>query len=222
VLIFCLVKHFDIFLDGGYLAMSRLFPKSIKAVVFDLDNTLVSSTLNFSEIREQLGCPDNEDLLEFVGKLSGGDRLSANQTILDHELADALSATKLPGTDELLNLLSSLGIPVAIVTRNCELAANLKLKHTQLDIPIVLTREHHKAKPAPDALYHLSDQWGMPTENMLYVGDYIYDLQTAQNANTMSCLVSYGKKLTFSHLADVVVCDLLELVAIIDRQAKAA
>jgi len=202
--------------------MSRLFPSAIKAVVFDLDNTLVSSSLDFSNIREQIGCPSNEDLLDYVDSLTGGDKLAANQIILDHELNDALSATKLTGTDEILALLSSLGMPVAIVTRNCQLAASLKLKHTQLDIPLVLTRENHRAKPAPDALIHLSDEWGLPTTNMLYVGDYIYDLQTAQNANTMSCLVSYGKKLAFSHMADIVVHDLLELVAIIDKQAKAA
>lgn len=32
----------------------------IKAVVFDLDNTLVSSDMNFGELRQQLGCPQSE------------------------------------------------------------------------------------------------------------------------------------------------------------------
>jgi len=38
----------------------------IRAIIFDLDNTLVSCELNFSQLRQQLGCPQEIDLLCFV------------------------------------------------------------------------------------------------------------------------------------------------------------
>lgn len=37
--------------------------EAIKGVIFDLDGTLVSSELNFSLIKAQVGCPADQDLL---------------------------------------------------------------------------------------------------------------------------------------------------------------
>lgn len=79
------------------------------------------------------------------------------------------------------------------------------------NIPILLTREEHKAKPAPDALLHIASHWQIPPENLLYVGDYLYDLQAAQNAKTMSCLVTYGKTISYANLATIEVNNLTEL-----------
>lgn len=180
-------------------------------VIFDLDNTLVSSSLNFDCIRESLGCAKEIDLLDFVDSLPENKKIAANKVLVDYEISDALSASKLAGTDELLALLSNLSIPCAIVTRNCKQAALIKLNNNNIDVPILLTREDHKAKPAPDALLHLAQYWNTPPENLLYVGDYLYDLQAAQNANTMSCLVTYAKALSYASLANIVVNDLSEL-----------
>ena len=180
-------------------------------VIFDLDNTLVSSSLNFDNIREALGCSKDIDLLNFVDSLPKQQSIDAHQVLIDYEINDAFSANKLAGTDELLALLSKLSIPCAIVTRNCREAALIKLQNNNIDVPILLTREDHKAKPAPDALLHLAQYWNTPPKNLLYVGDYLYDLQAAQNANTMSCLITYAKSLSYAELADIVVDDLTEL-----------
>ncbi|TWX64769.1 HAD family hydrolase [Colwellia demingiae] len=188
-----------------------LLTHKLLGVIFDLDNTLVSSSLNFDCIRESLGCAKEIDLLDFVDSLPENKKIAANKVLVDYEISDALSASKLAGTDELLALLSKLSIPCAIVTRNCKQAALIKLNNNNIDVPILLTREDHKAKPAPDALLHLAQYWNTPPENLLYVGDYLYDLQAAQNANTMSCLVTYAKALSYASLANIVVNDLSEL-----------
>lgn len=180
-------------------------------VIFDLDNTLVSSSLNFDKIKYNLGCPKDTDLLDFVEDLPQKQKINANKLLIKYETIDALNATKLTGTDELLALLSELDIPCAIVTRNCHQAALLKIQQNSIDIPTLLTREDHKAKPAPDALLHIAKCWNTPPENLLYVGDYLYDLQAAQNANTMSCLVTYGKSMSYADLATIEVNNLTEL-----------
>lgn len=180
-------------------------------VIFDLDNTLVSSSLNFDKIRSDLGCPKNIDLLDFVDDLPSKQKIDANKLLVKYETIDALNATKLSGTDVLLTLLSELEIPCAIVTRNCRQAALLKIKQNSINIPTLLTREDHKAKPAPDALLHMAKCWDTPPENLLYVGDYLYDIQAAQNANTMSCLVTYGKTMSYADLATIEVNNLSEL-----------
>ena len=43
--------------------------RHIKAIVFDLDNTLVSSDMDFRWLREQIGCPLDSDLLSYVDQL---------------------------------------------------------------------------------------------------------------------------------------------------------
>jgi len=194
-----------------------LLTHELQGVIFDLDNTLVSSSLDFDSIRASLGCSKEVDLLDFVAALPDQEKTESEELLIEYEMNDAFNAKKLNGTDELLALLSELAIPCAIVTRNCKQAALLKLKNNNIDIPILLTREDHKAKPAPDALLSLSHDWNMPPENLLYVGDYLYDLQAAQNANTMSCLITYNKILSYADLANVVVNDLTELNDIIKQ-----
>lgn len=186
--------------------------KKPAAIIFDLDGTLVSSSLDFSIIRESLGCPQNVDILAFVNRLPTQARSNAENKIIEFEIADALSSQKLNGTDELLALLASLNLPVAIVTRNCQQAAQIKLSKNNLDIPIVLTREHHPAKPAPDALLHIANQWQILPQDIMYIGDYLYDIQAADNARMMSCLLTYGQPLHYADLATVVVDDLNKLV----------
>lgn len=186
-------------------------------VIFDLDNTLVSSTLNFDSIRADLGCPKNTDLLDFVDALPKEQKVDANRLLIKYEMRDAIDTKKLAGTDEILTLLSVLNIPCAIVTRNCRQAALLKIAHHHIDITTLLTREEHKAKPAPDALLHIAKCWDIPPENLLYVGDYLYDLQSANNANTMSCLVTYGKVMSYADLATIEVNDLMALSEVIKQ-----
>jgi HAD superfamily hydrolase (TIGR01549 family) len=185
--------------------------KKLSGIVFDLDNTLVSSTLNFEQIRQVIQCPSDIDLLDFVDTLAGQEKLEAEKLLIEYEVADAKNTSKFKGTDELLNLLNYANIPCAIITRNCRAAAKMKIESNAIDIPILLTREDYKAKPAPDALLHLCQYWQKPPEQLLYVGDYLYDIQTAINANTMSCLVTHGKKLPYAKLADYVVKDLNQL-----------
>lgn len=194
-----------------------MLTNKLQGVIFDLDNTLVSSSLNFNQIRVALGCPLGSDLLDFVAALPPPEQIEATRIIIEFETLDATNATTLVGTSELLALISELDLPCAIVTRNCREAAVVKLKNNNIDIPILLTREDHKAKPAPDALLHLAEYWGTPAENLLYVGDYLYDLQAAQNANTMSCLVTNGTPASYEDLANIVVSDLTELTDIIKQ-----
>ena len=171
----------------------------------------MTSSLNFDQIRSSLGCPTEKDLLDFIDSLPIGERHEAKQMLIKFEMADAHDAKKLAGTDEILALLTELNIPCAIVTRNCQQAALTKIKNNGIDISLVLTREEHKAKPAPDALLYLAEYWKKPTDKILYVGDYLYDLQAAQNANTMSCLLTYGRTLDYADLANLAVDDLTEL-----------
>ncbi|MFT5880874.1 MAG: HAD superfamily hydrolase (TIGR01549 family) [Moritella sp.] len=188
-----------------------MLKNKLSGVIFDLDNTLVSSSLNFNQIRATLGCPPEINILDHVDSLPQQAQPNAKKMLIDYEIADAQQAEKLIGTDDLLNFLSRLNIPCAIVTRNCRQAALLKMSNNRIDVPLLLTREDHKAKPAPDALLYIAEHWQLAPENMLCVGDYLYDLQAAKNANMLSCLVTNGAVVDYANLANMVVSNLAEL-----------
>ncbi|MFT6529474.1 MAG: HAD superfamily hydrolase (TIGR01509 family) [Psychrosphaera sp.] len=188
-----------------------MLTNKLSAVIFDLDDTLVSSSLDFTKIKKSLGCPLDVDLLDFVNAKPKAQRDVIEPQLIGYEISEAMDSVKLDGADDLLALLHQLKLPMAIVTRNCREAALIKIENNNLNIPIVISREEHKAKPAPDALLFLAEQWQIKPENILYVGDYLYDIQAAINANTMSCLVTHGKSLDYADLATLVVNELTDL-----------
>lgn len=188
----------------------------LQGVIFDLDDTLVSSSLNFKNIKKSLGCPLDTDVLDFLDGKTQPEKGILEQKLISHEIKEATESVKLEGADNLLTLLHKLNMPIAIVTRNCRDAALIKINNNNLNIPILISREEHLAKPAPDALLFLANQWNIPSENLLYVGDYLYDIQAAINANTMSCLVTHGNTPDYAHLATFVVNELTDLQKIIE------
>jgi len=194
-----------------------MFKQPLSGVVFDLDNTLVSSSLNFSEIKVAIGCPPEIDLLGFIDALHPEQKSKAKKVVNDYEMADAFDAVKLAGTDDILTLLNRLHIPFAVVTRNNQEAASIKLNNNDIEVPLLLTREHFNAKPSPDALHYVTQHWNISPENLLCVGDYLYDIQMANNGNAQSCLVSYGKEISYANLATFVVNDLNGLSKIISQ-----
>jgi HAD superfamily hydrolase (TIGR01509 family) len=179
----------------------------IGAVIFDLDGTLVSSSLNFAAIREELGCGENEDILEFITSLKGSMRANAEAIVLRHEMADARSVSLLPGVRELLLELTKKKIKTAIVTRNSRDATYQKLEQVQLSFDRVLTRECAPAKPNPSALLQLCSEWRLKTDEAIYVGDYLYDLLAAENASMHSCLYVQNETPSYANKAGFVCRD---------------
>ncbi|KAF7764788.1 hypothetical protein PCIT_b0857 [Pseudoalteromonas citrea] len=160
----------------------------IKGVIFDLDGTLVSSALDFSIIKAQIGCSHDQDLLTYIDNLpSPYMREEAMHIVHQHELMDAQHARILPGVQHSLKQLSQMGIPMAIVTRNYGKAAELKLKQCEISISHLVTRDDAPAKPDPTALLQIANQWGFNAEHCIYVGDYLYDIQAAHNASMRAC-----------------------------------
>ena len=104
----------------------------IQAVVFDLDNTLVSSSLNFPLIRQELGCEAKADLLHFIEQMPPQQQAAAVERVINHELDDARSSYPLDGCHDLLNTIAELNLKTAIITRNCREAAQLKIENNKM------------------------------------------------------------------------------------------
>ena len=196
---------------------SRAIPEpKIAALVFDLDGTLVDSRLDFSLLCQRLGWPQGTAILEHLHSLpSDTERQRASRIIEDFELEGAQQAGWMPGAEQLLQQLAELQFPRAILTRNMRRATALCCQQLQIPIELVLTREDAPAKPQPHGLWQIADRLQLPVSQLLYVGDYLFDLQTAANAGARSCLFRYGDNGRFADQADFVVDDLLQLLQLL-------
>jgi len=194
---------------------------AIKGVIFDLDGTLVSSELDFSLIKAQIGCPYEQDLLDYIAQLpSPYMREEAMNIVHQHELIDAQHARTLPGVTKTISALKARNIPMAIVTRNFNKAAAIKLQNNSLSIDTVLTRSDAPAKPDPSALNAIATLWNISPDNLLYVGDYLYDIQAAHNANMRACLYTGKAAPSYADQADYVLHDFIELIDLVDNYSE--
>ncbi|MCL1066015.1 HAD family hydrolase [Shewanella olleyana] len=185
---------------------------NIKGVIFDLDGTLVESQLNFGEIKQQLNCPFETDVLDFIEDMASKEQQDrAHQIIIEHETSDAMNAKALPHMHALLASLQQFSLPTAIVTRNSKAATATKLSQNNIAMELVLTRECYPAKPAPDALLAIANKWNIPAAELIYVGDYLYDIQAAKNAGMMSVFINHHQHTEYQDQADFIVSDLKEL-----------
>jgi HAD superfamily hydrolase (TIGR01509 family) len=180
---------------------------NVKAIIFDLDDTLVKTTLDFATLKLEVGCAQDDDILSFIKDLECPvARANANQVVLAHEIADAHTSRWLPGASAFVQQAKANNMPLAIVTRNCRQATKIKIDNNKIPIDIVLTREDAPAKPDPTGLLHIAEQWQIAPLDIAYIGDYIYDIQAAHNANMQAWLYKpkqteaqceYAKHLTY-------------------------
>lgn len=184
-----------------------LIRNRIKAVLFDLDGTLVSSYLDFARIRAEIQCPLDVDLLHYIEGLDPDQRRHAEAIVQRHEQADADRAETLPGVEKVLSSLDKMAIATGIVTRNARQTTQTKLRRTGLRVSEVITREDALPKPHPEALHKLCESWGLSPETCIYIGDYRYDIEAARNAGMLAGFYANGEVPDYAREADLVLQD---------------
>lgn len=166
--------------------------RALKAFIFDLDGTLVTSSLDFFAMKKEIGCHADNDVLKFAASQDNPAETARVMSVIErHEIEDALSSQPIDGALDFIKLLRSRDIPVAIVTRNCRRAASLKIKRAGLPITDewLVTREDAPPKPEPDALWAIADRWQIDPADIAYVGDYLFDVDAAINARMTACIL---------------------------------
>ena len=185
------------------------------AVLFDLDGTLIDSVyqhvLAWKEALETEGIPLSVWRIHRRIGMSGGLFLRALVRETGRELtpgqADNLRALHekgyarritevrpLPGAQDLLDLLTRVGVPWAIATSSSEATAQTSL--TLLNVPErvpVITRDRVEfAKPNPDLFLAAADALGKRIEESFVVGDSVWDQLAAQRAHALGIGVLSG------------------------------
>jgi HAD superfamily hydrolase (TIGR01549 family) len=189
---------------------------AIRGVIFDLDGTLIDSQLDFEAMRREMGFPDGQPILEGIERLSVGPvRDNCLEILHAHERRGAESATLIAGTRELLAELTRLQLPQAILTRNSRAMTALALRRLELEFSQVLTREDAAPKPDPAGLWRICDVWDLTVEEVLFVGDFRFDLLAGRAAGIRTILFAPDRPPDYAHEADFVVERLIEIPAIV-------
>ena len=128
-----------------------------------------------------------------------------------------MRATPFPGVANLLARLQQLELRSGVLTRNSRVSAHTTLERLGWSFDSVLTREDAPAKPDPTGVLAICDDWGLSPQQVLFVGDYLFDLQAGHNAGTTAALFAPGRLPEWADLADWVVSSFGELEELIER-----
>lgn len=182
--------------------------KPVSAVFFDLDGTLVTSSLNFAAIRAELGYQQPVDFLSLMEQLPAPEAKRIAEIIEQHERDDASKSQAIDGAAELLDFCRHQNWPTVVVTRNSHQIAAEKLARAQLQVDRLIARDDAPAKPDPTIFHQLFDQYQLQADQVVYLGDYIYDIETARNAGMISALLCQHERPEYSSQADLCVASL--------------
>lgn len=188
----------------------------IKGFIFDMDGTIVDSKLNFDSIRKSIGIPNKEPILEYIEKSSDQSFIDkALEIVHEYELKGAKESEIIRDFKDFYQHLKKLKIPTAILTRNSKHVTDYTLKKHKLEFDIVLTRDCCRPKPDPEGLEIIQQKWNIAKANLLYIGDYQFDLDTAKNANIKSALILNTRNSHLSKNSDYSFTHYKELTSLI-------
>lgn len=194
----------------------------INGVLFDFDETLTApGAIDFEEIRRRIGMPPDRPVLEYIAGLAERSEREAARAVVDEvELEAAAASRPNAGAEEIVEWLRSLGLPIGIMTRNSRRAIDLAfqnfvwLRASHFDV--VITRDDPVPhKPRPDGVLAAAEAMGVPPQELLVVGDYVFDILAGRGAGATTVLLDHGTSDADEGLPDLVIHELDELREIV-------
>lgn len=184
-----------------------------KAVIFDLDGTLLDTLVDLMDAvnyaMRKCGYPERslEEIRRFVGNgvrvlvkravpngTSDGDYEKAYAFFREYYKENMEKHTcPYDGIEELLSNLKKAGVKTAIVTNKADFAAIPLCNKMFPQVEVVIgTSEFVTPKPNPQGVFKALDILGVKKEEAYYVGDSEVDVQTALNSGLDLISVLWG------------------------------
>ena len=194
--------------------MNKMKKNNIKAVIFDLDGTLLNTLEDLTDSVNaslgQFGFPTRkiEEVRTFVGNgihklieraVPEGSTENEIENVFDafreHCLVHCQDKTKpYDGILSMLDTLKQKGYALAIVSNKADAAVKkLAADYFPKQITVAIgEKEGVKRKPAPDSVYEALRELGVEKGDAIYVGDSDVDIATAKNAGLPCISVTWG------------------------------
>jgi HAD superfamily hydrolase (TIGR01509 family) len=172
----------------------------IRAVVFDMDGTLIDSTYDWPDIRRRLGVTGSS-IIDDLNGLSEPDRSRKWAELEEIESTATAEARLHDGVADLLELLAAKDLGTALVTNNSDANTHALLDRFGLVFDVVLTRDSGLWKPSGAPISEAVSRLGVEPGQCLGVGDSRYDVLAARDGGLAAvCVVHDG---TGRHGGDV-------------------
>ena len=191
----------------------------IKGVLFDFDGTLtLPGALDFPAIKERLGCPPDEPVLEYLETQPATRRVELTKILEEFEEGAAETSRPNNGAEKCLSSLKKKGFLLGILTRNRLSSVERALEKFDgisiRDFAAVVTREVSLPKPNPEGVFKAAREMGLLPEELLVVGDFRFDVMAGKAAGAKTVfLTNDGRSLmsrgdpepdyTFSYLEEL-------------------
>jgi len=200
------------------------------AVLFDFDGTLTKpGTLDFAFIRQALGCPHGQPVLEFINSLPSEKQRTEAKSILDRfEMEAASRSQPNEGAEDLLDYIKFRKLKLGIISRNSAAAIYRALANfTRIGaagFDVIISRDDASLpKPSPEAVLLAARRMGVTAESILMVGDFVYDVEAGRWAGARTVfLTNEGSPPPCTQLPDYIVGRLPEIRKIIELTAPLA
>ena len=192
--------------------------------IFDLDDTLAKSAIDFDAMRRELGLPLGKPILEEIETRPANEADALHTRLAELERGYALRATPLPGVHDLLAELVESNARLGILTRNSRANALETLAVCNLDgffdSADVLGRDEAAPKPEPDGIRKLLAAWKTTPERAVMVGDFRYDLEAGRRAGVATIYYDPQDQGLWTDRADIRVQSHAELLTLINGNAS--
>jgi HAD superfamily hydrolase (TIGR01509 family) len=160
----------------------------VRAVVFDMDGTLIDSSYDWPEIRRRLGV-SGSSIIDDLNGLAEPERSRRWAELEAIESAATAEARLHDGVADLLELLAAKGLKTALVTNNSGANTQALLDRFGLVFGIVLTRDSGLWKPSGAPISEAVSRLGVAPGHCLGVGDSRYDVIAARAAGLAAVCV---------------------------------
>ena len=193
--------------------------REVKGVLFDMDQTLVTSSLDFKLMRSRLGILPTQDIVATMRSWDGTKREEAERIVKDLERAALDEMEAYEGAHELLSFLASKQIPMTIITRNnLDPLAHCMEKHFAAYplAPLIHRDSHVLPKPHPDGFLFAAAGWKVDARDCVIVGDHGDDLACGKAAGGVGVLVRRMGNEAFEEMADLVVDKLVDVIPLLE------
>ena len=170
----------------------------LRGAVFDMDGTLTVPNLDFAEMYRRVGCKTKDILSEIEGWPEEQQK-KAHEVIYEMEQEALRTMKRMPGAAELGAFFDARGMPRGLVTRNVQTSvAHFHANAWPLPpFTPALARDFKPYKPAPDALLHICERWGVHPSEVVMIGDSAKDdIVSGNRAGAVTVLLDTEGKWT--------------------------
>ena len=195
--------------------VNSTFPRTLRAVIFDLDGTLVDTADEFVPVVQRLRAEHDLEPMEaerIRASVSNGARalvslglemqedspdFETNRLRLLELYAEVVGtmASPYPGIESLLSLLLEHGIPWGIPTNKPRAYTEPLLARLNIQPPpgsVVCPDDITHRKPHPESLYRNCLDLDCAPHEAIYIGDHIRDIEAGRQAGMYTIAAAYG------------------------------